>query len=195
MFAHKWPFTPANNIDYFHTYVDCEELLRFMGLLKEPGDLDTAVDQNWIKHSQEGPIISVPLTCCPDCAKLWVYLEQYKNKAEFECDKRKLGLHSILPPAGPGSLIHSDWQMNIEAMVCCHHFHLARSLSREQWQSLCKVVGAKPYVYIPPYRPAIHVDSRSISRPAVKRRVKACLFCGNETDTPEQICRDCQPKG
>jgi hypothetical protein len=189
------PYIADINQSYYRTYVDCEEILKFLHLWRDPDDLDMGEGASWIKHVPEGPIIDVPLTCCPTCAKLGESLEHYKTRAEFHCAIPKLGLIVVKPPA-VGGFIYEDWSMNIDAVVCCHHFHLARSLSRDQWLSLVQRVGAKPFVYHPlgsDGNPIRKSGPRSTQGPRV--RTKGCLFCANPTSNPEQICDNCMPKG
>jgi hypothetical protein len=172
------PYIAEINQSYYRTYVDCAEIINFLSPANGALGLD-----------------NVPLTCCPTCAKLGESLEHYKTRAEFHCAIPKLGLIVVKPPA-VGGFIYEDWSMNIDAVVCCHHFHLARSLSRDQWLSLVQRVGAKPFVYHPlgsDGNPIRKPGPRSTQGPRV--RTKGCLFCANPTPNPEQICDSCMPKG
>ena len=47
------------------------------------------------------------------------------------------------PPSKDG--VNCDWSLNIEAVLCCRHHHMAGDMTREQWIQFAKKCGATPF--------------------------------------------------
>ena len=115
--------------------------------------------------------------CCSDCKTVadWPFTEVlYAN-----------------PPL-PATQDPAYYPLGIGGIVCCHHLHAARSLSRDTWIQIARRYGAR----IGSTRADLARVSRSSTpkhsntpREPSRQRSRACIFCGRSSQG--SICDVC----
>ena len=99
-----------------------------------------------------------------------------------------------------------DWELGIQAFVCCGRFNFVRSLSREWWvkkgveAGLWKQEDVNRLMHKGSWHPTFDrpsnvspAGSRAVSKTPAKRSVSKCPDCGSSWD--QVICNSCGRQG